>query len=99
MLDVIRSFADHTTRDLFDGTDSRAARRIPKVLWPVVRRKLDLLDSVTRVDALRVPPGNRLEALKGDRAGLFSIRVNDQYRIVFRFEGEHCYDARCEDYH
>lgn len=96
---MIRSFADDTTRDLFDGTDSKAARRIPKVLWPVVRRKLDLLDSVTRVDALRVPPGNRLEALKGARAGLFSIRVNDQYRIVFRFEGEHCYDVCCEDYH
>lgn len=99
MLRVIRSFADDTTRDLFNGTDSRAARRIPKAIWPVVRRKLDLLDSVTRVDALRVPPGNRLEALKGDRAGLLSIRVNDQYRIVFRFEGEHCHDVRCEDYH
>lgn len=99
MLGVIRSFADDTTRDLFDGTDTKAARRISKAVWPVVRRKLDLLDSVTRLDALRVPPGNRLEGLKGDHAGQFSIRVNDQYRIVFRFEGEHCYDVCCEDYH
>jgi len=51
------------------------------------------------VKALRVPPGNRLEALQGASAGSFSIRVNDQYRITFRFEGEHAHDVRCEDYH
>lgn len=46
-----------------------------------------------------MPPGNRLEALQGDHAGLFSIRVNDQYRVTFRFEGEHAHHVRCEDYH
>jgi plasmid maintenance system killer protein len=56
------------------------------VIWPVVRRKLDLLNRVDRLDALRVPPGNRLEALRGSRAGSFGIRVNDQYRLTFRFK-------------
>ena len=96
---VIRSFADAATRDIFDGAATKAARRIPKAIWPVVRRKLDILDSVTRVEALRIPPGNRLEALKGDRAGYFGIRVNDQFRITFRFDHEHAHDVRCEDYH
>jgi proteic killer suppression protein len=96
---VIRSFGDGATEDIFHGTNSRAARTIPKVLWAVVRRKLDFLNAATNLQALRVPSGNRLEALKGNRAGLFSIRVNEQYRITFRFEGEDAHDVRCEDYH
>ena len=96
---MIRSFGDATTEDIFHGTNSKAAGAIPKAAWPVVRRKLDLLNAAADVQALRVPPGNRLEALKGDRAGSFSIRVNDQYRITFRFEGEDAHEVRCEDYH
>jgi proteic killer suppression protein len=96
---VIRSFGDAATEDIFHGDNSKAARTIPKDLWAVVRRKLDVLNAATSVKALRVPPGNRLEPLKGDRAGAFSIRVNDQYRITFRFEGDHADDVRCEDYH
>jgi proteic killer suppression protein len=96
---MIQSFGDAATEDVFHGTNSKAARMIPKGLWPVVRRKLDLLNGATSVGALRVPPGNRLEALQGDRSGSFSIRVNDQFRITFRFEGEHAHDVRCEDYH
>ena len=96
---MIQSFGDDATADLFHGANSKAARRIPKALWPTVKRKLDMLDTVTRLDALRIPPSNHLEALKGDRAGSYSIRVNKQYRITFRFKGEHCYDVRCEDYH
>lgn len=80
---MIRSFADDTTRDIWDGVNSKAARRIPKALWPVVRRKLDQIDSVTKLDDLRVPPGNRLHAIEGDRSGYHAIRVNDRYRIVF----------------
>ena len=98
-ISVIQSFGDAATEDIFHGTNSKVARRIPKDLWPVVRRKLDLVNAVTNATALRVPPGNRLEALEGDRAGSFSIRVNDQYRITFRFEGEHAHDVMCEDYH
>ena len=96
---MIGSFADATTADLFNGVNSRAARRIPPTLWPVVRRKLDLLRRVTRVDALRIPPGNRLEALRGARAGFYSIRVNDQYRLTFTFREGMAYEVCCEDYH
>jgi proteic killer suppression protein len=96
---VIQSFGDAATEDVFHGTNSKAARAIPKSMWPVVRRKLDLVNGATSVGALRVPPGNRLEPLRGDRAGSFSIRVNDQFRITFRFEGEHAHDVLCEDYH
>jgi proteic killer suppression protein len=96
---VIQSFGDTATEDVFHGTNSKAARVIPKDLWAAVRRKLDLVNGATNVKALRVPPGNRLEALQGERAGSFSIRVNDRYRITFRFEGEHAHDVTCEDYH
>ena len=96
---MIRSFADDSTREVWNGVNSKAARRIPKALWPVVRRKLDQIDTVTKLDDLRVPPGNRLHALEGDRAGYHAVRVNDQYRIVFRFDGEHANDVRCTDYH
>jgi len=96
---VIRSFGDAATEDIFHGTNSKPARTIPKAVWPVVRRKLDLLNAATNVRALRVPPGNRLEPMKGDRTGSFSIRVNDQNRVTFRFEGEDAHDVRCEDYH
>lgn len=96
---MIRTFADDTTEDIWNGVNSKAARRIPKELWSVVQRKLDQVDSVTRPDDLRVPPGNRLHALEGHRAGHQAIRVNDQYRIVFRFEGHDAFDVCCTDYH
>ena len=62
-------------------------------------RKLRMLDAATRLDELRVPPGNRLEALKGDRAGQFSIRINDQWRVCFRWQDGHAYDVEIVDYH
>ena len=96
---MIRTLADDTTRDIWNGVNSKAARRIPRALWPIIRRKLDQLDSVTRLDDLRIPPGNRLHALVGDLAGFHAIRVNEQYRVIFRFHGEHVLDVRCADYH
>jgi len=96
---MIQSFGDETTADLFAGRASRAARRIPMALWPVVRRKLKWLDVAQRLGDLASPPGNRLEALQGDLAGRHSIRVNAQYRLTFRWEGDHAYEVRCEDYH
>lgn len=96
---MIQSFADQTTADLFDERPSRAARRIPTDLWRVVQRKLKLLDVAHGLLDLASPPGNRLEALKGDQRGRYSIRVNDQYRLTFRWEGNHAYEVRCEDYH
>jgi proteic killer suppression protein len=96
---MIRSLADDTTRDIWNGVNSKAARRIARELWPAVRRKLDQIDAVARLEDLRVPPGNRLHALVGDLAGLHAIRINDQYRVVFRFDGHDAYDVRCTDYH
>jgi proteic killer suppression protein len=96
---VIQSFRDETTVDLFRDRNTRAARRIPRDLWRPVQRKLKLLDAASRLDDLLVPAGNRLEALKGDRAGRHSIRVNDQYRVTFRWESGHAYEVCVEDYH
>lgn len=96
---MIRSFADDATRDIWNGVNSKAARRVPRVIWPIVRRKLDQLDAVARLEDLQVPPGNRPHALSDDLVGYNAIRVNDQYRIVFRFEGHDVYDVRCTDYH
>ena len=96
---MIRTLADDTTRDIWNGVNSKAARRIPKDVWPIVRRKLDQIDAVTKVDDLKVPPGNRLHALDRDLKGHHAVRVNDQYRIVFRLEGSDAFDVYCTDYH
>jgi len=96
---MIQSFADETTADLFRERSTKAARRLPKDLWPVVRRKLKMLDVAQRLSDLKSPPGNRLEGLKGDRSGRHSIRVNERYRLTFRWEGNHAYEVCCEDYH
>jgi proteic killer suppression protein len=81
---VIVSFKDQGAEDIFNGENTKAARHAcPQSLWKVAARKLDQLDSVTALDELQVPPGNRLEALSGDRRGQHSIRINDQYRLCF----------------
>lgn len=96
---MIRSFADETTVDLFRERNTRRARRIPQEVWRSVQRKLKAVDVAGRVDDLRIPAGNRLERLKGEHAGRHSIRVNDQYRVTFRWEGGHAYEVKVEDYH
>jgi toxin HigB-1 len=97
---MIRSFKDHGTRDIHEGVDSRAARRTcPRLLWPAARRRLDALQLARTVTDLRTPPGNRLEALQGDRLGAFSIRINDQYRICFRWTAAGPEEVQIVDYH
>lgn len=96
---MIRSFGDAATADVYYARDTKAARQLPKPLWPVIRRKLDALHHARILQDLRLPAGNRLEALKGDRAGTFSLRVNEQYRITFRFAKGDAHDVTCEDYH
>ena len=96
---MIQSFADESTADLFRDRNMKAARRIPKDLWRAVQRKLKMLDVAARVDDLESPPGNRLKALHGDRKGRYSIRVNDQYRVTFRWEHGHAFEVAAEDYH
>jgi proteic killer suppression protein len=96
---VIQSYADETTADLFRERNTRAARRVPIDIWRIVQRKLKAIDVAARLDDLRVPAGNRLEALKGDRAGRYSVRVNDRYRVTFRWDQGHAYEVCVEDYH
>jgi len=97
---VIASFADPGTEDVFNGCVSKAARRVcPKNLWAVARRKLDQLNAATRLDTLRLPPGNRLEALKGNRAEQHAIRINDQFRVCFRWAPSGAELVQIVDYH
>ena len=96
---MIQSFADVTTADLFRERNTRSARRVPREIWRVTQRKLKALDVAVGLDDLTIPAGNRLEALKGDQAGRHSIRINDQYRVTFRWEEGHAHEVRVEDYH
>ncbi len=92
---MIRSFACPETGRLFND---EASRRFPAQIQQVARRKLLLLHQARRLDDLRAPPGNRLEALKGDRAGQQSIRINDQWRICFRWVDGDATDVEIADY-
>ena len=96
---MIQSFGDETTADLFRERNTRSARRIPREIWRVAQRKLKALDVAARLEDLTIPAGNRLEALKGNQAGRHSIRINDQYRVTFRWEQGHAHQVRIEDYH
>jgi proteic killer suppression protein len=96
---VIQSFGDETTADLFRERNTREARRIPRELWRSAQRKLKAIDVAVRLEDLTIPSGNRLERLKGDQVGRYSIRINDQYRVTFRWEQQHAYEVRVEDYH
>lgn len=93
---MIKSFADKTTESLFA---LGKAKKVPADLAKRAVRKLDMIDSAYRVEDLRVPPGNRLHALTGARAGQWAISVNDQWRICFRFDGEDAFDVEFCDYH
>jgi proteic killer suppression protein len=93
---MIRSFACRETERLFNDETSR---RLPAGIQRVARRKLLVLSQARQLNDMRSPPGNRLEALKGDRAGKYSVRINDQYRICFRWQGEDAFDVEIVDYH
>lgn len=93
---MIRSFADAETEKVFRRERSRV---LPPDVQRRAHRKLLLVNAAERVDDLRVPPGNRLERLKGDRAGQYSIRVNEQWRICFRWSGGDAFNVEITDYH
>ena len=93
---MIRTFADRDTERLFGR---RFSRRLPGNLQKAALRKLEQLDAARTLDTLRAPAGNRLEALKGDRSGQHSIRINDQWRVCFRWKDEHAYEVEIVDYH
>jgi len=97
---MIQSFKTAGTEDIFNGRRTKAARSTcPQAWWKIAARKLDQLDSVTTLHELQTPPGNRLEALKGDRQGQHSIRINDQYRICFHWTDTGPADVEIVDYH
>ena len=97
---MIRSFKGKGTEDIFNGVKSRVARRTcPQSIWRIAARKLEQLDSVIALDELRIPPGNRLEALARDRQGQHSIRINEQYRICFVWTESGADEVEIVDYH
>jgi len=93
---VIRSFGDKQTAAVFAG---HRARGLPSFLQDAARRKLKMLDAAASLEDLRIPPGNRLEALTGKRKGQHSIRINDQWRICFAWDGKDAHEATIVDYH
>jgi toxin HigB-1 len=93
---VIRSFKGEWSEEIWHG---RAVRRLSLEIQRVARRKLRMLNNAQNLFDLRVPPGNRLEALKGDRAGQYSIRINDQWRICFEWREKDAYQVEVVDYH
>ena len=96
---MILSFGNRSTEDLFNGTNSKAARMIPRSIWSTAIRKLDLLNAAHDLRDLRVPRGNRLEVLRGQLAGFHSIRINDQFRLVFRWKDGNAQKVYVTDYH
>ena len=93
---MIQSFRCEDTKRIFEGV---RPRRLPGNLWSVMQRKLKMLDAAIKLDELRVPPGNRLERLKGGRKDQHSIRVNDQWRVCFRWEADGPHQVEIVDYH
>jgi proteic killer suppression protein len=96
---VIVSFGDKFTADLYHGERRRSVRRFPSDVRKVAMRKLDALNGASDLNDLRSPPGNRLETLRGDRFGHHSIRVNDRWRLVFRWADGNAHDVSLVDYH
>ncbi len=97
---MIKSFKNEGTEDIFNGKNTKEARRIcPRPLWKIAARKLDQLDSIQYLEELRIPPGNKFESLSGDRKGEYSIRLNDQYRICFMFTDGNPSQVEITDYH
>ncbi|HAN75370.1 MAG TPA: plasmid maintenance system killer protein [Planktothrix sp. UBA8407] len=96
---MIQTFGDKRTEDLFQGISSRETRKFPADLIKVAVRKLDMLNAADQLEDLRSPPGNRLESLKGDLKGFYSIRINDQWRIIFQWQNGNVLAVKIVDYH
>lgn len=96
---MIINFGDKTTRDIYHGINSKEARKMSSQIWKVAARKLDMVNVAHALQDLLVPPGNKLEALKGNLKGFQSIRINDQYRIIFRWINNNADNVKIVDYH
>jgi len=96
---LIQSFGDQLTEKIFNGVRDKEVSKFPQDALSTAKRKLDMIEYATALQDLLVPPGNRLEKLKGDLEGCYSIRINDQWRIVFKWQDEAAHDVRIMDYH
>ena len=96
---MILSFKDKTSRDIFDGENTKQSRKIPIYLHEIALDKLDMLHAATALKDLEFPPGNCLEPLRGDLSGKHSIRINGQYRVVFQWKGSDAEEVQIIDYH
>lgn len=96
---MLRSFGSRATQDIWDGENTSAARAFPRDMWAAAQRKLDMIHAACEVIDLRVPPGNRLEKLKGKLKDIYSIRINDQFRIIFKWSQGAADEVEIIDYH
>jgi proteic killer suppression protein len=96
---VIRSFGSRATHDIWDGENTAAARTFSREIWSAAQRKLDMIHAAHDIIDLRVPPGNRLERLKGKLKDFYSIRINDQFRIIFKWTQGAADEVEITDYH
>ena len=96
---MIRNLVNKVTQDVYDGIDSRHARKLPKQIHGKARRLLDQINAAPSVKILQTPPGNRLEKLHGGLEGFWSLRINDQWRIIFQWEGNDALNVKITDYH
>lgn len=96
---MIKSFADKTAEDVYNGINSRYARRLPLELHAKAQRLLDQINAASSLKILRTPPGNRLEKLTGDLEGFWSLRINSRFRVIFRWTGIDALELKIVDYH
>ena len=96
---MIKNLANKITEDVYNGVSSRYARQIPKDLHEKICRLLDQLNAVTQLGTLRIPPSNNLEKLKGNLSDYWSLRINKQWRIIFKWKTNDAYDVEIVDYH
>ena len=96
---MIKSFGNKTAEDIYHNSASRHARKLPANLHDKARRLLDQLNTAPTIHFLKIPPGNKLEKLSGDYKGFWSIRINHQWRIVFKWLDDHAHDIAIVDYH
>lgn len=96
---MIKNFGNRTTQDIYDGINSRYSRKLPRKLHVKVQRLLDQINAAPSLEFLSMPPGNRLEKLSGDLIGFWSLRINEQWRIIFRCAANDFYDVKIMDYH
>lgn len=96
---MIKSFGDKTAQDVYHGINSRYARKLLRALHPKAQRLFDQINAALSLEFLRIPPGNRLKKLTGDLEGRWSLRINDQWRIVFCWEGNDAFEVKIIEYH